>query len=837
MIDLNQGGHMKVLSNHLKSLLKIVAISCSFILLIQNYVLADWGIQTLDGQNNILAGRHCSLAVDLDGYLHIVYNTYDGTNTYRSLKYISNKLNTPDTWDSILVDNTSNKDLGLYNSIVIESNDTIHVGYYNLIDGDLKYATSNTWGNWTNSNVDTPDNVGEYTDITVDSSGNVHMSYYKPSDMSLKYAYKPAGGSWTTETVEDLLCNDPTCLVGQYTSIGLDSFGDPHIIYYENNMGYLKHAFITGGSWTTETAVQALAKHYTSMIIDGSNIIHLAFYSTGSGNQMYANSANTGPSGWTPEVAHNSSSDLGMYSSIGLDSDDKVHIAYYDSTEDDLEYTTNKSGLWVNQTVDSSGRVGSFSSLAMDEDKIHIAYYNSSGNDLKYAYYNPAAPFVTSTVPENQAVDVLRNRSLLVAFSEEMNPATLTGNSITLEDDQNNIVNGSIDYDTTSHIAVFTPDSSLAANTTYTLTIGKTVTDMGGIPMVKDIVVNFTTAVTVDSTLPEVEITYPADNSVAVPTNTAIFVLFTEEINPLTLTNTSFSLLQVNASGNVSVSGTVEYNAGNRIAVFTPDDTLNAGENYRATIANSVEDLNGSNLASDYIFNFSTGAGPDNISPNITNVTPGEDAVGALIDNVVTIQFSKPINPLTLTHETFSLSESSPNSINYNWYTLRATLTLNEPFGSSKLYTASALAGIKDFFGNSLDSNKQWVFTTTPGVKSTWPLSHSSNTDPSMTRPIEAVFYGDMDSATINTSTFTMSRNGVTVPATTVTYDINDRTAYLELPSKLTLYSGATYTLTITTGAQDINGVGMEEDYVWEFTTFGEPSGGSGGCFLSSLLK
>lgn len=805
-------------------------------MLLHNYVLADWGIQTLDGQNNINAGRHCSLAVDLDGHLHIVYNTY-GTNTYRSLKYISNKLNTPDTWDSILVDNPSNKDLGLYNSIVIESNDTIHVGYYNLTDGDLKYATSNTWGNWTNSNVDTPDIVGEYTDITVDSSGNVHMSYYKPSDMSLKYAYKPAGGSWTTETVQDLICTDPTCLVGKYTSIELDSFGDPHIIYYENNMGYLKHAFKTGGGWTIEAAVQVWAEHYTSMIIDGSNIIHLAFYSTRSGNQMYANSANTGPSGWTPEVAHNSISDLGMYSSIGLDSDGKVHIAYYDSTEDDLEYTTNKSGLWVNQTVESYSRVGSFSSLAMDEDKIHIAYYNNSANDLKYAYYDPAAPFVTSTVPENQAVDVLRNRSLLVAFSEEMNPTTLTVNSITLKDNQNITVNGSIDYDTTSNIAVFTPDSSLAANTTYTLTIGKTVTDMGGIPMVKDIVVNFTTAVTVDSTLPEVEITYPADNSVAVPTNTAIFVLFTEEINPLTLTNTSFSLLQVNPLGNVSVSGTVEYNAGNRIAVFTPDDILNAGENYRATIANSVEDLGGYNLASDYIYDFSTDAGPDNINPNITNVTPGEDAVGVLKDNVVNIEFSEPINPLTLTHENFSLSESSPNSISYNWYTLTATLTFNEPFGSSKLYTASALAGIEDFFGNSLDSNKQWAFTTTPGVKSTWPNNHASNIDPSMTIPIEAVFYGDMDPTTINVSTFTISRNGSTVPATTVTYNSNDRTAYLELPSNLTLYSGATYILTITTGAQDTNGAGMEEDYVWEFTTYGEPSSSGGGCFLSSLFK
>ena len=50
--------------------------------------------------------------------------------------------------------------------------------------------------------------------------------------------------------------------------------------------------------------------------------------------------------------------DVGMYTSIAVDSQDKVHISYYDCTNGDLKYITNATGSWVSETLDSTGDVG-----------------------------------------------------------------------------------------------------------------------------------------------------------------------------------------------------------------------------------------------------------------------------------------------------------------------------------------------------------------------------------------------------------------------------------------------------------------------------------------------
>jgi hypothetical protein len=90
-----------------------------------------------------------------------------------------------------------------------------------------------------------------------------------------------------------------------------------------------------------------------------------------------------------------------------------VHISYYDFDNASLKYATNATGSFVAITVDSSGDVGWFTSLAIDSSgKGHISYYDDSNNDLKYAssviplpagkqsfIYNPTFLPVISTDP------------------------------------------------------------------------------------------------------------------------------------------------------------------------------------------------------------------------------------------------------------------------------------------------------------------------------------------------------------------------------------------------------------------------------------------------------
>jgi len=83
-----------------------------------------------------------------------------------------------------------------------------------------------------------------------------------------------------------------------------------------------------------------------------------------------------------------STGDVGMWSSIALDTNNNPHISYHDSTNLDLKYAYY-DGSWNIQIVDNYGDVGYVSSIALDtSDNPHISYRHGGQRVLKYAYYD-----------------------------------------------------------------------------------------------------------------------------------------------------------------------------------------------------------------------------------------------------------------------------------------------------------------------------------------------------------------------------------------------------------------------------------------------------------------
>ena len=108
------------------------------------------------------------------------------------------------------------------------------------------------------------------------------------------------------------------------------------------------------------------------------------------------------------------------------------------------------------------------------------------------------------------------------------------------------------------------------------------------------------TGVVADTTPPEVVSTFPLSNALNVASNGAITATFTEAMDPLTITATSFTLKQ----GMIDIPGAVAY--FNTTATLLPTTPLGLGVMYTATIATTATDLAGNHLATSYSWSFTT---------------------------------------------------------------------------------------------------------------------------------------------------------------------------------------------------------------------------------------
>jgi hypothetical protein len=82
---------------------------------------------------------------------------------------------------------------------------------------------------------------------------------------------------------------------------------------------------------------------------------------------------------------------VGEYNSIAIDAQYAVHISYFDSTNGNLKYTRcdvdcGDTSNWHTITLDSTGDVGEYNSIVIDsQNMVHISYFDNSNQDLKYA--------------------------------------------------------------------------------------------------------------------------------------------------------------------------------------------------------------------------------------------------------------------------------------------------------------------------------------------------------------------------------------------------------------------------------------------------------------------
>lgn len=247
-------------------------------------------------------------------------------------------------------------------------------------------------------------------------------------------------------------------------------------------------------------------------------------------------------------------------------------------------------------------------------------------SDFVWGFTTAALPDVTRpavvlTAPAAGDGGVPINRKIIATFSEPMNPATISGSSFTVTNTTLGItVLGSVSYSVSARTATFTPNTpaTLAPGNTFTATITTAATDSAGNALAGNAAVlpgsgnhgwSFTTAAVGDATAPSVLTISPLNAASGVCTTKIISATFNEPMDEATINATTFRV----TDGGVAIAGTVAYDAESQMASFIPSSSSGfaATRPLVATVASGntgVKDLAGNALASDRVWNFTTGA-------------------------------------------------------------------------------------------------------------------------------------------------------------------------------------------------------------------------------------
>jgi tetrahydromethanopterin S-methyltransferase subunit B/cytoskeletal protein CcmA (bactofilin family) len=422
-----------------------------------------------------------------------------------------------------------------------------------------------------------------------------------------------------------------------------------------------------------------------------------------------------------------------------------------------------------------------------------------------------AAPTVSFTVPANAATGVAISQKIAAAFSEAMDPSTITTATFTLRQGTTAVA-GIVTY--AGVTATFTPSSTLAPNTTYTAAMTTGARDLAGNALATDFSWTFTTGATPDTTAPTVSFTVPANAATGVAISQKIAATFSEAMDPLTITTVTFTLRQ----GSTAVAGTVTY-AG-VTATFNPLNTLAPNTLYTASMTTGARDLAGNALTTDFSWTFTTGATPDTTAPTVSFTVPANGATGVAISQKIAAVFSEAMDPLTITTVTFTLTQgTTPVAGTVTYAGVTATFNPLSTLAPNTTYTALMTTGARDLAGNALISDFVWSFTTGETLDTTAPtvsftVPANAATGVAINQKVAVTFSEAMDPLTITTVTLTL-KQGTTAVAGTVSYA--GVTATFNPLS--TLAPNTTFTALMTTGARDLAGNALATESAWTFTT------------------
>ncbi len=266
-------------------------------------------------------------------------------------------------------------------SIAVDNSDKVHAVWEDQTNGgwgadtEIMYAKYNTATGWSNATVISDGYNGTYWNdgnsfnpvIAIDSSNRVHVVWYDGTngawgtDYEIMYVQYTTATGWSNATVisdgyDGSYWNDGS---SYHPAIAVDSSNKVHVVWYDYTVGVwgvdgeiMYATYTTATGWSNATVISDGlndiywndgGSFYPTIAVDSDNAVHVAWYDDTNGvwgtdpEIMYA--TYTSVLGWSlPRIisdGYNGSywnDGVSYYPAIAVDSDNAVHVVWYDGT-------------------------------------------------------------------------------------------------------------------------------------------------------------------------------------------------------------------------------------------------------------------------------------------------------------------------------------------------------------------------------------------------------------------------------------------------------------------------------------------------------------------------
>jgi hypothetical protein len=591
----------------------------------------SWHLQTVD--NSGAVGEYSSLALDNLGNPVISYFAADAGD----LKVAQCSSADCSTLNSIQFVDIPGL-VGVQSSLVLDSNNNPVISYFDSGDGALKLAHCGSADCSTGNSIQVIDTggarlrvVGTYSSIALDSVGNPVISYFDNSNSDLKVVHC---GTADCSSGNIISIVDSIGAVGLHTSLVLNSLGNPVISYFDNTNFDLKVAQCgnadcsVGNSIHTIDSVGAVGR-YTSLKLDASGNPIISYSDFTNGDLKLVNCGNSDCSSLNTFTSVDTLGDVGSFTSLELSSLGHPVIAYFDDTNHNVKLVQCGNSQCTNTNIISTvDNVvfpfrGEHISLALDtSNNPVISYYDAFNTNLKLARLIDTSGDTTPPVISATVTGTLGNNNW---YTTDVNV------SWTIIDNES-VISGSTGCDSTA----ITTDSA-------GVTLSCTATSSGGTTVQTVVIKRDATAPSVNPVVTSNPVLLQAVASISSNANDAISGLALE----------SCATPTTNSVGSNSVSCTATDNAGN---------TTSASASYQV------------------IYNFTGFFGPVDNQPVFNEVNA---------DRAVPVRFSLAGNQgLNILTPTSQVIACTPNAvIDRIEQTVNATVSSLSYTASSNTYT------------------------------------------------------------------------------------------------------------------------------------------------------